>query len=77
MSDFYVIKTRCDTVEQFLYYNRRTGIFEFNELLHNAFHFGSLDEARDHLYVECLIGNKFMCDIYKVVKSIEYVERGL
>ena len=79
MKEQYVIKTRNDFVEEYLCFSERTESFvirQYSTNLSIAYKFNSLDEAREALTQQCIIDSKYKCDIYKIVQSLEYVERG-
>ena len=80
MKEQYVIKTRNDFIEEYLCFSERTESFvirQYSTNLSIACKFNSLDEAREALTQQCIIDSKYKCDIYKVVQTLEYVERGV
>ena len=80
MKEQYVIKTRNDLIEEYLCFSERTESFVIRQYSTNpsiAYKFNSLDEAREALTQQCVIDSKYKCDIYKVVQTLEYVERGV
>ena len=80
MKEQYVIKTRNDFIEEYLCFSERVESFVIRQRstnLSDAYKFNSLDIAREALTQQCVIDSKYKCDIYKIVQSLEYVERGV
>ena len=80
MKEQYVIKTRNDFIEEYLCFSERTESFVIRQHSTNlsiAYKFNNLDMAREALTLQCIIDSKYKCDIYKVVQTLEYVERGV
>ena len=76
MKEQYVIKTRNDE-EEYLAWNTRSGQFYFTNTVKFAEKINSVEEARKCVDVQLLKESKYKWDIYKVVQSLEYVERGV
>lgn len=80
MKEQYVIKTRNDSIEEYLCFLERTESFvirKHSTNLSDAYKFNSLDKATLALTQQCVIDSKYKVDIYKVVQALEYVERGV
>jgi hypothetical protein len=80
MKEQYVIKTRNDSIEEYLCFSERTESFvirKHSTNLSDAYKFNSLDRTRVALTQQCVIDSKYKVDIYKVVQALEYVERGV
>ena len=74
MKEQYVIKTRNDE-EEYLAWNTRSEQFYFTNTVKFAEKVNSVEYARKWVDVQLLKESKYKCDIYKVVQSLEYVER--
>jgi len=74
MKEQYVIKTRNDE-EEYLAWNTRSEQFYFTNTVKFAEKINSVELARKMKDCEFLKDSKYKCDIYKVVQSLEYVER--
>ena len=76
MKEQYVIKTRNDE-EEYLAWNTCSKQFYFTNTVKFAEKYDSVEDARNWVDVQLLKESKYKCDIYKVVQSLEYVERGV
>ena len=76
MKEQYVIKTRNDQ-DEYLAYCSHEAEYYLNNLLQFAEKYDSVEDARNWVDVQLLKESKYKCDIYKVVQSLECVERGV
>lgn len=72
----YVIKTR-KTEDEYLSYSSVTEEFDLTDNIQYADKYQTLEEARKYVNVSVLEDSPHKNDIYKIVMSTEYVERGL
>lgn len=72
----YIIKTR-NTEEEYLSYSSVTEEFSLTNDIQWADKYETLEEARKYVNVGVLDDSPHKNDIYKIVMSTEYVERGL
>ena len=75
MKEQYVIKTRNDE-EECLAWNTRSEQFYFTNTVKFAERVNSVEDSRKCTDIQLLKESKYKWDIYKVVQSLEYVERG-
>ena len=76
MKEQYVIKTRNDE-EEYLAWNTRSEQFYFTNTVKFAEKINSVEDARKCTDIQVLKESKYKYDIYKIVQSLEYVERGV
>lgn len=76
MKEQYVIKTRADE-DEFLFYHETVEEWKFTQFFTSAYRFDKLEYARDALTQQCVVDSKYKVDIFKVVQTLEYIERGV
>lgn len=76
MKEQYVIKTRNDEDEYLAYCSHKDSYY-LSDLLRYAEKYKTIEDARNWVDVKVLKDSKYKCDIYKVVQTLEYVERGV
>ena len=76
MKEQYVIKTRNDQ-DEYLAYCSHEDKYYLNNLLQFAEKYDSVEDARKCTDIRVLKESKYKWDIYKIVQSLEYVDRGV
>lgn len=76
MTEQFVIKTRNDE-DEYLAYCSHEDQYYLSDLLQFAEKYDNIEDARKWVDVQVLKDSKYKCDIYKIVKALEYVARGV